>query len=94
MALLSRAVTDGGGSVTESRMVRLGDEFIVVMHVAVPFEQLKSIQSKIQSTKSLRPLNIKCTSIARRKTGTYQAPMSGVRIRCIGADRYVLLYIA
>ena len=87
VALLSRAVTDGGGSVTESRMVRLGDEFIIVMHVAVPFEQHKSMQSKIRNTKSLKPLNIKCTSIARRKTGTFQAPMSGVRIRCIGSDR-------
>ena len=94
VALLSRAVTDGGGSVTESRMVRLGDEFIIVMHVAVPFEQLKSIQNKLRNAKPLQPLNIKCTSIARRKTGTYQAPMSGVRIRCIGADRYVLMYIA
>ena len=86
-ALLSRAVTDGGGSVTESRMVRLGDEFIIVMHVAVPFELLKSIQNKIRNTKSLQPLNVKCSNISRRKTGTYQTPMSGVRIRCVGADK-------
>jgi predicted amino acid-binding ACT domain protein len=87
VALLSRAVADGGGSVTESRMVRLGDEFIIVMHVAVPFELHKSMQTKIRNTKALLPLNIKCTSITRRKTGTYEAPMSGVRIRCIGTDR-------
>jgi predicted amino acid-binding ACT domain protein len=86
VALLSRAVADGGGSVTESRMVRLGDEFIILMHVAVPPSGQREMLRKIRLQKSLQPLNIKCTSISRRKTGTYEAPLSGVRIRCIGAD--------
>lgn len=87
VALLSRAVTDAGGSVTESRMVRLGDEFIILMHVAVPPEQQRSMLQALRKKDSLKALNVKSTSIARRKTGSYQAPLSGVRIRCVGADQ-------
>jgi predicted amino acid-binding ACT domain protein len=87
VALLSRAVTDAGGSVTESRMVRLGDEFIILMHVSVLPEEQKNLLRKVRKTDSLKPLNVKCTSISRRKTGSYQAPLSGVRIRCVGADK-------
>jgi len=34
VALLSRAVYNAGGTVTESKMVRLGDEFIMMVHVS------------------------------------------------------------
>ena len=87
VALLSRAVVDGGGTVTESRMTRLGDEFIILMHVAVLPEEQKNLLQKIRKTDSLKPLNVKCTSISRRKTGSYQTPLSGVRIRCVGEDK-------
>lgn len=89
VALLSRAVVDAGGSVTESRMVRLGDEFIILMHVAVlPEEQQKLIRA-VRRADKLKPLNVKFTPISRRKTGSYELPRSGVRIRCVGADKCV-----
>lgn len=87
VALLSRAVADAGGSVTESRMVRLGDEFIVLMHVAVLPEEQKKMLQAIRKAESLKPLNVKCSSISRRKTGSYEEPISGVRVRCVGADK-------
>lgn len=87
VALLSRAICDEGGSVTESKMVRLGDEFIILMHVSVAPEDRNGLLSKLQKEESLKKLHVNYKTIARRKTGTYQTPMSGVRIRCVGEDK-------
>ena len=87
VALLSRAVSEAGGSVTESKMVRLGDEFIILMHVAVDPADRRALLSSVKKARSLKDLTIHSKSISRRKTGTYQAPQSGVRIRCVGADK-------
>jgi predicted amino acid-binding ACT domain protein len=89
VALLSRTIADAGGSVTESRMVRLGDEFIILMHVSVLPQQQRAMLQALRKAESLKQLNVKCTSIARRNTGLHQA-LSGVRIWCVGADKYVL----
>jgi predicted amino acid-binding ACT domain protein len=89
VAQLSRHVADAGGSVTESKMVRLGDEFIILMHVAIDPEQQKILTNTIGKSQQLKPLQIKCQNISKRKTGTYQAAVSGVRIHCSGADKDV-----
>jgi predicted amino acid-binding ACT domain protein len=93
VALLSRTIADAGGSVTESRMVRLGDEFIILMHVSVLPQQQRTMLQALRKTESLKQLNVKCTSITRRNTGFHQA-LSGVRIWCVGADKYVLYLFA
>jgi glycine cleavage system regulatory protein len=87
VARLSRHVADAGGSVTESKMVRLGDEFIILMHVAIDPDQQKIFTNNIAKSPQLKPLQIKCQNISRRKTGTFQAPVSGVHIHCSGADK-------
>jgi predicted amino acid-binding ACT domain protein len=89
VALLSRTIAEAGGNITQSKMVRLGDEFIILMHVSCASKEQNNLVRKIRSTESLKPLNIKCNTISRRKTGTYQEPLSGVHIRCVGADQYV-----
>jgi predicted amino acid-binding ACT domain protein len=93
VALLSRAVADFGGSVTESKMVRLGDEFIILMHVSVPPQLQRTLIDAIRKKSELKPLNVKCKTISRRKTGTYQEPLSGVQIRCVGEDKYVSCFL-
>lgn len=87
VALLSRAVSDAGGNVTHSRMVRLGSEFIILMHVSVDPSEHRSLLKQVQRDPHLRPLNIRCNTISRRKTGTYQEAVMGVRVRCVGADK-------
>lgn len=87
VALLSRAVSDSGGSVTESKMVRLGDEFIVLMHVAVDPSEAQKLVKFVQKQQTLNDLTIHSKTISRRKTGTYQMPMTGVRLRCVAADK-------
>lgn len=87
VALLSRAVSNQGGSITESRMVRLGDEFIIMMHVSVEPDKTKSLLQAVQKSKDLMPLNIKSTTIQRRYTSAHTKPLSAVRIRCVGEDK-------
>lgn len=87
VALLARAVCDAGGSVTESKMVHLGDEFIILMHVAVPPHDVTTLLRDIKKNTSLKSLTIHSKTIARRQTGTFQKPMTGVRLRCVGPDK-------
>ena len=87
VAQLSRAVSDAGGNVTHSRMVRLGSEFIILMHVSVEPSEHRNLLKKVKRDPHLRPLNVQCNTISRRKTGTYQEAVMGVRVRCVGADK-------
>lgn len=91
VALLAREVAESGGNVTHSKMVRLGNEFIVLMHVSVEPGEQRRIIKRLKKNKELKPMNIQCGSISRRQTGTYEQAVMGVRVRCQGADRYVVL---
>jgi predicted amino acid-binding ACT domain protein len=86
-AMMSRAVAEAGGNVTHSKMVRLGTEFIIVMHVAVEPENQRKLIKALKKDKDLKDLHIQTNSIARRMTGTYQPPVMGVRLRCVGLDK-------
>lgn len=87
VAVLSRAVAKEGGNVTHSRMVRLGQEFIIQMHVSVKPQDHRKFVNALKKNQVLKPLQIQCNTIKRRHTGTYEAPVLGVRIRCVGVDR-------
>lgn len=88
VAILSRAVAEAGGNITHSKMVRLGNDFIISMHTDVDFGQQKELIRKLKKNPELRPLNINCSQLSRRTTGTYQPPALGVRVKAIGKDRY------
>lgn len=85
VALLARTVADVGGTVTESKMVRLGTEFVVLIHVAVDPEKLRSLLKAVRESPQLKPLKIQSTSITRRNTGLHAR--TGIRVRCVGADK-------
>jgi predicted amino acid-binding ACT domain protein len=87
VALLSRAVANANGNVTHSKMVRLGEEFIIQMHVAVEPHEHKQMIKELNANKSLKGLGISATTISRRKTGSYDTPVMGVRVKCVGADK-------
>jgi predicted amino acid-binding ACT domain protein len=89
VALLAAHVAQEHGNVTHSKMVRLGNEFIILMHVATPPEQTKKLIKSLQKNADLKPLNIRCTSLTRRATGKYDKAVHGLRIHCMGKDRYV-----
>lgn len=87
VALVSRAVADAGGNITHSRMVRLGSEFIILMHVSVEPGKYPVLLKQIQTNPNLKPLNVQCNTISRRRTGTFQPAVMGVRVRCVGPDK-------
>jgi Mpv17 / PMP22 family/ACT domain len=89
VTFLATSITNAGGNITESKMVRLGHEFIIVMHIAVLPEQQKDLLKAIRHDKRLKPLNIRTVPITRRATGSYHPPTTGIKIRCQGPDRYV-----
>jgi predicted amino acid-binding ACT domain protein len=89
VAMLAASVAKEHGNVTHSKMVRLGNEFIILMHVATPPGQTQSLIKSLQKNPDLKPLNIRCTGLTRRATGEYSKAVHGLRIHCIGEDRYV-----
>jgi len=89
VATLARAVAEQGGNVTHSKMVRLGQDFIVMMHISIPPEQQTKLLSSLNRNKDLKPLNIRTSGLTRRGTGNYQQAVMGLRMHCVGEDRYV-----
>mmetsp|Transcript_15097 Transcript_15097/g.23015 ORF Transcript_15097/g.23015 Transcript_15097/m.23015 type:complete len:423 (-) Transcript_15097:321-1589(-) len=87
VALLSRVVAEDGGNVTHSKMVRLGEDFIILMHVAVPPEKRRKLIKALAQNKELKPLNIQTSQLSRRSTGKFEQPCLGLRIHSIGEDR-------
>lgn len=92
VALLSRVVAEDGGNVTHSKMVRLGEDFIILMHVAVPPEKRRKLIKALAQNKELKPLNIQTSQLSRRNTGKFEQPCLGLRIHSIGEDRCVSLH--
>jgi predicted amino acid-binding ACT domain protein len=87
VALLARHIADYDGNVTHSKMVRLGEEFIIQMHVAVPKEQINNFRRSLRERK-LKEFDIQATNLTRRATKK-DAAVLGLRIHCVGEDRYV-----
>mmetsp|Transcript_29414 Transcript_29414/g.43376 ORF Transcript_29414/g.43376 Transcript_29414/m.43376 type:complete len:428 (-) Transcript_29414:49-1332(-) len=87
VAMIARAVADLGGNVTHSKMVRLGEQFIILMHIAVDPEHQKTLVKSLNSSKDLKPLNIRTTTLQRRQTGKYERAVMGVRVHAVGEDK-------
>jgi glycine cleavage system regulatory protein len=89
VAMLSKHVADWGGNVTHSKMARLGSEFIIQMHVAVPPSKASGFSNSLQSKTLTQELDIQATLLTQRNRDATNALM-GIRIHCVGNDRYVL----
>lgn len=87
VAALSRAVANQGGNVTHSKMVRLGNEFIIQMHVSVSPENTRQLVKSLKRDPALKGLDLRSNSIARRGTGSYDAPQMSFHVKCVGADK-------
>jgi len=87
VALITRAIANEGGNVTHSKMVRLGNEFIIMMHVAVPPGRGEVVAQCLYQNEELKPLNIRTSILSRRETGKFREPVMGLRIHCVGEDK-------
>jgi len=86
VALMARHVARHGGNVTHSKMVRLGQEFIMQMHVSVPPENLEGILASLKSNPALGELNIQATRCGKRDITESKAVL-GMKIHCVGSDK-------
>ena len=89
VAILARTISTHGGNVTHSKMLRLGSQFTVLLHVSVAPENRKKLISGLYSEDDLDPLNLKISGLSRRQPGTFAEPTLALRIHCVGMDRYV-----
>jgi len=89
VAQLASHVASQGGNVTHSKMVRLGQEFIIQMHVAVPKEESSSFFQSLESInlKKQMELDIQATRLNRRNSSHEKMAVMGMAIHCVGDDR-------
>lgn len=87
VATMARTVADAGGSVTHSKMIRLGQEFTTLMHVAVDPEKRGDLVDALHGNEGLKLLNIRASSLTRRQTGSYEGTVAGLKIHVVGPDR-------
>lgn len=92
VAQLASHIASQGGNVTHSKMVRLGEEFIIQMHVAVPKEESHSFTKSLKSSDLKDLLDIQATRLNRRKSSHRTRAVLGMKIHCVGNDRYVLSF--
>lgn len=87
VALLARHLADHGANVTHSKMVRLGQEFVIQMHVAIPKDRSKEFMRSLKYSKPLRQeLDIQATPLTQRVCPKAKAVI-GLRIHAVGDDR-------
>lgn len=87
VAMLSKHVADWGGNVTHSKMARLGSEFIIQMHVAVPPSRASGFSDSLRSKKLTQELEIQATQLTQPNRNASKNALMGMRIHCVGNDR-------
>jgi len=85
VALLARIVSENGGNVTHSKMIHLGTDFTVLMHVSAQPEQAEKLKKAILSNKELSTLQPRVSGLTRYEK--QPPPTLGFRIHCVGEDR-------
>ncbi|KAL3811060.1 hypothetical protein ACHAXA_004571 [Cyclostephanos tholiformis] len=73
VANMARTISDAGGNVTTSKMVRLGQEFITLMHVAIEPDRRETLMDSLRDKEELKMLNIRASGLRRRETGSYMS---------------------
>lgn len=84
---LAGGVAAHGGNITHSKMVRLGREFTILMHVSVPPEKRRILDAGLRNNKELKPLNLRISYLTRRQTGMFNEPTFALKVHCVGEDR-------
>jgi len=73
------------GNVTHSKMIHLGTDFTVLMHVSAQPEQAEKLKKAILSNKELSTLQPRVSGLTRYEK--QPPPTLGFRIHCVGEDR-------
>ncbi len=85
VAMLSRHIAAQGGNVTHSKMVRLGEEFIIQMHVAIAPETAPTFLKSLKGRELNKELTIQTTKLTKRCSS--KNSVFGMRLHCVGQDK-------
>ena len=87
VAKMARVISDAGGNVTFSKMIRLGETFDIMMHVSVDHDKRGELIDRLQTSDDLKLLKIRASNLRRRKTGSYKNTVVGLKIHVVGKDK-------
>jgi len=87
VAKVAGKVADSGGNITHSKMVRLGKDFTILMHVSISPEKKKLLVAALKADRELKPLNIQTSDLQPLESKNLDEKVMGVRIHCVGEDR-------
>jgi len=86
VAKVAKAVAQNGGNVTHSKMVRMGQDFTILMHVSTPPENLRKLVSGLKHNPELDKLNVNISTLTRRET-TKRHNELFLTVHCVGDDK-------
>lgn len=86
VATIAEKVAEAGGNVTNSRMVRMGTEFVILMHVSTKPENRKRLVQSLNDANELKPLNVRVSGLTRRETMQRYKEV-GITVHMVGEDK-------
>jgi len=73
-ARLSKAIRDSGGSITDSRMVRLGNEFSMLLMVSGSWDSIAKMEDSLPRLEKELDMRIHCNRTQKRPTSETGMP--------------------
>jgi len=87
VALVAKVVADNGGNVTHSKMVRMGHDFIILMHVSAQPKDKLTLFNALRTEEALKPLDVRVSSLLSRRETLQRRRQYGIRVHCVGKDQ-------
>ena len=89
LAAWFHATFSAGGNLTHSKMIRLGQEHLTLMHVAIEPEKRGDLINRLHNNPDLKLLNLRASSLTRRQTQSLKSSnnIAGLKIHVVGPDR-------
>lgn len=89
ISLLTRYIYDNGGNITDSKMLRMEDEFVIVMHVTAETKTATSLRAQLMSFKDM-PHPLDTLEVRAREVGHHTIDRDHkreARLRLTGRDK-------
>eukprot|EP00590_Aulacoseira_subarctica_P006161 CAMPEP_0172420532 /NCGR_PEP_ID=MMETSP1064-20121228/6896_1 /TAXON_ID=202472 /ORGANISM="Aulacoseira subarctica , Strain CCAP 1002/5" /LENGTH=409 /DNA_ID=CAMNT_0013160537 /DNA_START=220 /DNA_END=1446 /DNA_ORIENTATION=+ len=87
VAMIAKIVADHGGNVTHSKMIRMGHDFIILMHISAEPKDKIRLEKALRTDEHLKPLNVRISSLLSRRETLQRKRQYGIRIHCVGKDQ-------
>lgn len=86
VARMCKGVADAGGNITMSKMTRLGNQFVMMMHVSYDHQKVRHLDLLESIRNNSEELTVKINNLQPRSTGNRAAPQMTFKVSCRGPD--------